>query len=231
VHGLSGAGRPEVELVVAPSARRRGVGAALADAVLDAVGGIPLTAWSHGNHPGAAALAARTRFENVRSLWLMRRPGAAALPAASAPPGVTIRAFRPGEDDEGFLAVNAVAFASHPEQGDLDAAGLAERMEEEWFDPAGFLVAEQDGRIVGVHWTKVEERTGEVYVIGVGPSAQGGGLGKALLVAGLSHLAERGVDEVELYVEGDNTAAIGLYESYGFSHADVDTDVMYAGPR
>lgn len=231
VHGLSGESRPEVELVVSPDSRGRGVGRALAAVVLEEVTDIPVTAWSHGNHPAAAAIARRFEFRAVRELWLMRR-SAGALPVADVPPGFTVRAFRPGEDEAGFLAVNAVAFADHPEQGTLDRAGLSARMGEPWFDPAGFLVAtDPSGTVCGFHWTKVHDPApphGEVYVIGVAPSAQGTGLGRALLRAGLAHLESRGLAETVLYVEGENTGAIRLYESFGFTHAARDTDVMYA---
>jgi mycothiol synthase len=236
LHGLSGAGRPEVDLVVHPDVRGRGVGTALARAILDTSDGIPITAWSHGNHPAAASLAATVGLTSVRELWLMRREAAAPLPSASVPPGYGLRTFVAGEDDLGFLAVNAAAFSAHPEQGTLDLAGLRERMAEDWFDPQGFLVAEKDGRIVGFHWTKVHPATagapgfGEVYVIGVHPSTQGSGLGKALLVAGLDHLGSLGLEQVVLYVEGENTGAVRLYESFGFTHAPADTDVMYASP-
>ena len=237
VHGLSGPGRPELDLVVAPDARRRGVGRALVDAVEVVLQGIPLTAWSHGDHPGAAALARRTGFRAVRELWLMRRPADAPLPPPR--PGTAtpaLRPFRPGADDDAFLALNAAAFASHPEQGALDHHGLVERTTQEWFDPEGFLLADlpSGAGLAGFHWTKVHPAaadgttTGEVYVIGVAPAAQGTGLGRHLLAAGLEHLHGRGVGEVVLYVEADNSAAIRLYESFGFSHAPRDTDVMYA---
>jgi mycothiol synthase len=235
LHGLSGPGRPELDLVVAPEARGRGLGTALARAALAAVDGIPVTAWSHGNHPAAAALAARLGYAAVRELWLMRRRSAEPLPGWSAPAGFTIRPFRPGSDDAGFLAVNAAAFSFHPEQGSLDQRGLDERKALPWFDPAGFLVGERDGRVLGFHWTKVHEPErpgeaayGEVYVIGVDPAAQGTGLGRALLAAGLEHLHGRRLGEVVLYVEADNHSAVRLYESYGFTHAASDTDVMYA---
>ena len=226
VHGLSGGGRPELDLVVTPDARARGVGTALARAALEAVDGIPVTAWSHGNDPAAAALARRLGFEAVRELWLMRRP-AAGVPAAPVPEGFTIRPFEPGADDAAFLAVNAAAFADHPEQGSLDQRGLDERKAEGWFDPAGFLVASRGNELVGFHWTKVHpDGTGEVYVIGVDPSTQGSGIGRALLAAGLEVLGDP--REVVLYVEAANTGAVRLYESYGFAHAPRDTDVLYA---
>ena len=69
----------------------------------------------------------------------MRRP--TSLPCrAGVPEGVTIRGYRDADAD-GVLAVNAAAFAHHPEQGGMDAADLAERMAEPWWDPAGLLVA------------------------------------------------------------------------------------------
>lgn len=231
LHGLPSS--PAIDLAVSPPARRSGLGRALAEAVLDGLEG-PVTAWAHGNHPGAAALAKRYGFEAVRELWLMRRPASLPLPvSAEAADGYTIRPFRPGRDDAGFLAVNAAAFASHPEQGSLDRRGLLERMAEPWFDPAGFLVAERDGVMVGYHWTKVHSDgrrplCGEVYVIGVDPSTQGSGLGRALLAAGLAHLRGLGLDQVILYVEADNHVAVRLYERLGFTHAAVDTNVMYA---
>lgn len=230
-HGLS-TGKPGIDLVVEPSARGRGVGLALARGIVEAFGG-PMTAWAHGNHPAAAALAKECGFDAVRELWVMRRALDEPL-TYEVPDGYLIRAYLPGVDDAGFLAVNAAAFAAHPEQGSLDRRGLLERMAEPWFDPAGFLVAERDEKIVGYHWTKVHRdgrhyaTLGEVYVIGVAPDTQGSGLGRALLIAGLEHLRRRGITECILYVEADNEGAVQLYERHGFTHAAADTDVMYA---
>jgi mycothiol synthase len=224
-----------LDLVVEPSARRRGLARALAAPALEEPG--RLTAWSHGNHPGAVALAEDLSFARVRDLWVMRRP-LSSLPALSHPhPSdveVVVRTFVVGQDEEAFLALNAEAFAQHPEQGGLTRADLDERMAEPWFDAAGFFLAEREDRLVGFHWTKVHESMGEtpafgeVYVVGVAPSAQGGGLGRRLTLTGLHHLAERGLREVLLYVEADNAAAVAVYGRLGFTHAPQDTHVQYA---
>ncbi len=231
LHGLSGEGRPELDLVVHPGRRGRGIGAALLGAVVSLAPDLPVTAWSHGNHPAAARLAARHGFVPVRELWLMR----ASLAGRGAPDpaaGVLVRRFRPGEDEDALLAVNSAAFATHPEQGTLGRRGLAERMAEPWFDPEGLLlaVAQDDGRLLGFHWTKVhatDPPLGEVYVIGTAPEAQGRGVGRLLLEAGLAHLAGRGLSDVVLFVERDNGHAVRLYQRHGFTHADRDTDLMY----
>jgi mycothiol synthase len=216
----------DLSLAVHPEHRRRGVGAALLARTETAYDGA-LTAWSHGNHPAAARLAARHGWERVRDLWVMRRPASRELPPLEAPPGVTVRSYRDSDAGD-VVRVNAAAFAHHPEQGAMDADNLARRMAEDWFDPAGLLVAEDATGMLGFHWTKQHDaRLGEVYVVGVSPAAQGRGLGKVLTLAGLHHLAERGVEEVLLYVESDNAPAVAVYSRLGFEHAEADTHVQY----
>jgi mycothiol synthase len=163
----------------------------------------------------------------------LTQPDAVASPVF--PPGVTLRTFRPGEDEERWLAVNGRAFAHHPEQGSWTSQDLALREAEPWFDPDGFFLAERDGRLIGFHWTKVhpgqggDPPMGEVYVVGVDPGQQGGGLGRALTLAGLAYLRDRGLSQVMLYVDEDNAPAVRMYTGLGFSRWHVD--VMYAAPR
>ncbi|MEV7330849.1 mycothiol synthase [Micromonospora sp. NPDC093244] len=213
-----------VELVVHPAYRRRGTGRALARGVLASATG-PLRAWAHGDHPSAAALAVDLGFTRARVLWQLRRPLAAPLGEPRLPDGVTLRAYRPGADDAAWLTLNSRAFAKHPEQGRWTSDDLRVRLAEPWFDPAGFLLAEETatGRLLGFHWTKVHERPGsarigEVYVLGVEPTAHGGGLGRALTTAGLAYLRDKqGLDRVMLYVDDSNTGAVALYERMGFA--------------
>ena len=205
----------------------------MAQALLGETADGRLRLWGHGEHPGARALAGLLGLRRSRVLLQMRRSLYARLPDAPLPAGTTVRTFQPGHDDEAWVQLNARAFAGHPEQGRWTIDDLHRRMAEPWFDPRGFFLAERDGRLVGFHWTKVhggEDRhghppIGEVYVLGVDPRAQGGGLGKALLVVGLRHLRALGLGEVMLYVEADNAAAIAVYTAMGFTH--WDTDVMY----
>lgn len=221
-----------LDLVVDPARRRQGLGRALADAVAASVGSdSPHTAWSHGDHPAAAALAAAHGWQAVRALWVLRRPADRPLPDLPPPPeGVALRSFDDADAAE-VLRVNAAAFAHHPEQGAMDDADFAARRAEPWFDPAGLILATSGERVLGFHWTKRVEEVGEVYVVGIDPAAQGRGLGTLLTLAGLHHLAAAGdLREVILYVESDNRPALAVYEKLGFTHAPTDTHVQYA-PR
>ncbi|OON78864.1 mycothiol synthase [Streptomyces tsukubensis] len=220
---------PTGELVVHPGLRARGHGRALGTALLGA-SGRRLRVWAHGGHSAARHLAQVLGLALFRELRQMRRPLAGLeLPEPVLPPGTVIRTFVPGQDDAAWLALNAAAFAHHPEQGSLTQRDLDDRKAESWFDPKGFFLAarEDSGELVGFHWTKThaEERLGEVYVVGVRPGAQGGGLGKALTNVGLRHLAAAGLPTAMLYVDADNKPAVSVYERLGFT--THETDLMY----
>lgn len=218
---------PAAELVVHPAHRGHGHGRALGSALL-AASGKRLRVWAHGGHSAARHLAQVLGLTLFRELRQLRRPLAdLELPEPKLPEDVTVRTFVPGEDDAAWLAVNAAAFAHHPEQGSLTQRDLDDRKAESWFDPEGFFLAFREGELIGFHWTKTHaaERLGEVYVIGLSPDAQGGGLGRALTTIGLRHLAERGLPTAMLYVDADNAAAVSLYERLGFE--THETDLMY----
>jgi mycothiol synthase len=237
---------PAAELVIHPDYRGRGLGLALARALQAEAAPHPLRVWAHGDLPAARALAARAGFARIRSLWTMHRPLADLPPVPAFPPGVTLRTFSPGADEAAWLDLNRRAFVHHPEQGAWTAGDLALREREPWFDPDGFFLAEREGKLAGFHWTKIHGTAdnedpaaagpsgpgpgpiGEVYVVGVDPAGQGGGLGRALTLAGLHYLESRGLPEVMLYVDEDNPPAIRLYESLGFTHEG--TDVMFRYP-
>jgi mycothiol synthase len=243
---------PAAEMVVEPAVRRQGVGMVLGQAISDEAGDGGLRLWAHGELPAAARLAAAAGFTRARALWQMRRSLQTRIGRPQVAAGITVRTFVPGQDEDAWVALNHRAFARHPEQGAWTRADLAMREREPWFDPDGFFLAERDSGLVGFHWTKIHggapgqaagaepaasrespdrhghEAIGEVYVVGVDPAERGSGLGRALTLIGLRYLRARGLPQVMLYVDEMNGAAIGLYESLGFTH--WDTDVMYSRP-
>ena len=182
----------------------------------------------------ADALARSAGLELTRSLHRMTRPldRTPMLRDPALPDGILGPHLRAGPRRETWVALNAAAFADHPEQGRLTVADLQERMAEPWFDPAGFLLVVEDatGEVVGFHWTKVQPaapaatgRAARCTWSASTPAHQGRGLGRA------AHRARagpprRGRDsrEVVLYVDGDNTAARRTYTGLGFTDAAVD---------
>ncbi len=226
-------GGSSAELAVHPGHRGRGVGGDLVTALQARRPDGRMRLWAHGQLPGARALAERFGYRQARVLWQMRRSLLAGLPPGPVPAGVRIRPFVVGQDEQAWTDVNNRAFADHPDQGGWSLSQIQMREREAWFDPAGFLLAEDadDGRLLGFHWTKVHGRDsgahahepiGEVYALGVDPSAQGRSLGPALTVAGLRYLRSLGLSQVMLYVDESNAGAVRVYERLGFTRWDVD---------
>ena len=242
--GEEAAEAAEAEFLVAPEFRGRGVGTAILAHLVDSA---PhgLAAWAHGDHPGAAALADRFGFRRARVLLKLSAP-----PRVDETPwgrtDLLLSTFDADRDAEDWLRLNALAFATHPEQGSQTRDDLDARRAEPWFDPEDFLLArDATGALVGFCWLKVEvpkgdpagaadggaaveggpgnaDVEGEIYVLGVHPDRAGAGIGRSLLRAGLERLRERRVSRVTLYVEEDNASAVRLYRSEGFTDASVD---------
>jgi mycothiol synthase len=133
-----------------------------------------------------------------------------------------ITTFKPADSDE-WLALNNKIFVVHPDQGDWVIQDLTNRINESWFDADGFFLARDKGQIIGFCWTKIhndrvnEGAIGEIYVLGVNPTAHSSGLGKALTLTALRYFQSKEIKESMLYVDADNHAALILYKKLGFS--------------
>jgi mycothiol synthase len=205
-------------------------------AVADADGARPtLHLWAMQAGPADDARAKRHGFVPERDVIQMRVPLPLADDVLRATHPLATRPFVPGQDDEAWLRVNNRAFADHPEQGSWTLAQLRERLAADWVDLDGFLVADDpDGEgLIGFCWTKIHRNRspvlGEIYVIGVDPAHHGGGLGRALTVAGLNAMADRDVHVGMLYTDDSNEAAVALYGRLGFTVDHVDRSYRRAG--
>lgn len=227
--GIIGDG--EVDLVVRPDARGRGVGTvALRELLAETPGSV--LAWAHGENPAAEALLSQAGFTPVRSLFRMALdlallPDDGRSPEDLQPPtGFALRRFAldSPDDIDAWVAVNAAAFATHPEQGRITAADFRLVTEESWFDPDDlFLLAAPGGELAGSTWIKtITGRDGgatecELYAIGIHPDFAGHGLGRFLLDVTLARMTQHHPNRVTLYVDGENERAVQLYLRAGFT--------------
>ena len=214
----------DLDLAVAPDARGHGEGRALAEAALT---GAPadVTAWSHADHPAAAALARRFGFSATRALWVMTREAVRRrdprrrgrddprLPGRPTPTRCSASTPRPSP--------------TTPSRGRWTPPTWPSGWPSRGSTRRGCSSPTRVDGLLGFHWTKQHSaELGEVYVVAVDPAAQGRGLGKAVTAAGLAHLAARGVRRIILYVESDNEPAIATYSRLGFEH--TSTHVQYS---
>ncbi|MFC1944779.1 GNAT family N-acetyltransferase [Chloroflexota bacterium] len=88
--------------------------------------------------------------------------------------------------------------------------------------PKDVILASEQGEPIGYCWTTMNLKEdiatgkGRIYMLGVDPDYRGRGIGKLLLLAGLSYLKSKGVAVAELTVDSQNRAACALYKSVGF---------------
>ncbi len=209
------------QIAAVPARERVALGALLGTLRATTGGHSARAVWWTSDHD-APEVATRLGLRPDRELLHM----AVGLPLRSVGEHtIATRPFRTGIDEPAWLDLNRAAFAWHPEQGGWDLATLRQRQAEPWWDPAGFLVHERDGRMIGFCWTKIhadhDPPLGEIYVIGVDPAAHGRGLGAALTRAGLDSLARRGLRHGMLYVDAANTAAVAVYRRLGFVVTDT----------
>jgi len=212
-----------------------------------------LDLWAYNARATSQKFAAQLNLEPARTLHFMRREASLPLPEYTLPHEFRLRPFQPGQDDAAWLALNRLVFAHHPENGSWTQSDLDIRFTQAWLDPADFLVLEnQAGRMLGFNWTKrvpsrqsdlyaspaypaiapaarpplvspLGGRLGEIYVVGLHPETRGFGLGRGLTLLGLQHLRASHAEVFTLYVDANNTPAVKLYYSLGFSldHNDI----------
>jgi mycothiol synthase len=217
----------EAEFVVDPDARGRGHGTALLETLLSrAPGG--LLVWAHGDHPAARALAASHGLVAVRELLHLSAELRQVEHVETSPGSTSLVPFRVGTDEDAWLALNALTFATHAEQGSVTRADLEQLESEDWFRADDFLLLWDGAELIGYCWLKVEGGRGEFYVVGVHPGRQGEGLGGLLFDAGLARMRELGIPSAHLYVEGDNQAALRLYRARGFAQDSIDVQYSTA---
>jgi mycothiol synthase len=228
---------PSVELVVDPDHRSFGIGKKLLKEAVE-ICGQNLRLWVHGENEAAAALATSFNFEKIRTVLQMQKLLTDIEKLPDIDPMIIIRSFLPGLDSNDWLSLNNKVFKDHPEQSNWQLSDLNHRLGEEWFDEEGFFIASLNNQVIGSTWTKIHgalthdygglhdhPAIGEIYITAVDPAYSGSGLGRALTITALNYLKYQGLTDAMLYVDFDNTRALKLYKSLGFT--ERGKDILY----
>lgn len=155
-------------------------------------------------------------FRRVRVFMHMERPIDPSYEAGDPPAGVTIRTSVDPDDDRVVHGLLQETFIGHFGIEPMSFDAWRRDFKDGLYDPALVLLAEHDGRPVGVAANRIPEGLGWVSELGVLGPYRGRGIGAALLRASFWSLAQRGVTVVRLNVDADNaTGAARLYEAVG----------------
>ncbi len=138
-----------------------------------------------------------------------------ALPAVALPPGYSVRPV--GGADEWPARVDLHREVWAPSKVTLPAYERL-RAAPAYRPDLDLVVVAPDGTLAAycICWHDPVNGTGEFEPVGTRPAAQGLGLGKAIIAAGLQRLRALGAQVALVYTPEDNEAAKALYRSAGF---------------
>lgn len=162
-------------------------------------------------------LAENRGHELVRYFWRMEIDLAAEPSEAAQPDGLTLRSYRPGDDDEALHAAHQEAFAEHWEFTPQPLENwLNRRIERGDYHPELWRLATDREEIAGAALCFGERHLGWVLDLFVAQRWRRKGLGLALLQSGFHELWRRGHTHTGLEVDSENeTGATRLYERAG----------------
>lgn len=91
-----------------------------------------------------------------------------------------------------------------------------------------FLVAEEDGTVVGSVMAGYDGHRGWIYYLAVAPHLQGTGIGQALMAEAERLLVGRGCPKVNLQIRTGNEDVLAFYRHLGYQADDVDGERLDA---
>jgi len=124
---------------------------------------------------------------------------------------VNIRPFRPA-DEAAVLALWQAAGLLRPQNDPRKDIARKLRVNPEWF-----LVAEDNGGIVGSVMAGYEGHRGWINYLAAAPSRRRIGVGRALMAEAERLLRAAGCPKINLQVRADNRDVIAFYERLGFT--------------
>jgi ribosomal protein S18 acetylase RimI-like enzyme len=160
-------------------------------------------------------------FVATRKAYILSHPAPPRASSIEMPPGTVAREAFPPEARHWAHVVNA-AFAGQPSRPDMRPDRAAELLGRRRVIRDGTLIAWRGDAPVGVVMTIASDTDpdiGEIETLAVVPSAQGIGIGRALLRSGLDAIARQEMAVATLSVNAANVRALALYLDLGF-HVD-----------
>jgi ribosomal protein S18 acetylase RimI-like enzyme len=160
-------------------------------------------------------------FQAVRTFAHMLLPASAPTPRAEPVAGISLRAIRPGEDEQVLAALNrawtgtwnfveiTVEMLQRDLQGQRDGMLLG-------VDGAERIIATCHAVFAPGEQNPDGNPRAWISNLTVDPDLRQRGVARAMLSAGIAYLRSRGASSVTLGVDADNPAPFRLYQSVGF---------------
>ena len=158
-------------------------------------------------------------FDQVKTYLALQWQGNP-LAKLKLPNNYRIRSFVLDKDEEILTNLQNTAFKEHWGFCPNSVDEIRRRVQMERSNPEGIIFIENESSIAGYNWTLISENTknkvGWISMTGIHPDFRRKKLGRAVVLAGMHSLVQRGANTIELEVDFQNTPAKDLYESLGF---------------
>jgi mycothiol synthase len=211
---------------VHPDASGKGIGRALVDwgerkaaASIDRApdnARVTVQHYIQSGNQAARRLLEDAGYPPIRTTFTMEIDMETAPPAPVWPRGISVRVYRPGQDEQLTYDAHEDAFRDLWGRPKNSYDRFLKLTQAESFDPDLWFLAEDAGRIAGVSLCKLVSGQGIVESLGVLRPWRGRGLGLALLQHSFGAFWNRGVGNVWLSVDAESlTGATRLYERAG----------------
>ncbi|MBW1997564.1 MAG: GNAT family N-acetyltransferase [Deltaproteobacteria bacterium] len=136
--------------------------------------------------------------------------------------GTCLRNLEKGEEDR-LRDIQNKAFMGTWGFNPNSLEDIIHRMKQADTSPEDVILCLQGHKPVAYCWTVLcqgsrdrRENRARIHMLGVAPEFRGKGMGRAILLAGLRHLKNKGFDCVELTCDTENLVALSLYRKIGF---------------
>jgi mycothiol synthase len=174
-------------------------------------------------HRAAKHMVSRLGLVFVRHFLEMRLDLSNIRLSDFKPSGYTIRSLGRGEVDQ-LTDIQNRAFADSWGFNPNSRDEIAYRINLSDCSPENIIMAYMGKKPIGYCWMRiipeenppVDSVKGEIHMLGVDPDFRKQGIGRNVLLAGLSLLKSKGVTIIELTTDAEDPSALALYESIGF---------------